>query len=92
MEQQEFAQWLFNAGYGVICILGGWLLNNIRDSIRELKRADENLAAKVSQIEVLVAGKYATRQELQEFATKIFDKLDRLETKIDQKLDGKADK
>lgn len=67
-------------------------MNNIRDAIRELKRADENLANKVSQIEILVAGKYATRQELKDFSERIFDRFDRLESNLLSRLDGKADK
>lgn len=88
MDAEHLAQWLFNAGYGIICVLGGWLLNNIRDGMRELKRADEQLSEKVTHIEILVAGKYATRAEVEIMSDKVMTKLDM----IYEKLDGKADK
>lgn len=68
--------------------LGGWLLNNLRDSIAALQKADSALTEKVQAIEVLVAGNYVKRDDLDKLSTAIFIKLD----KIEAKLDGKADR
>jgi len=56
--------------------------------MRDLQAADKDLARKVAEIEVLVAGHYVTRSELDNLVRRLFDKLDRVESKID----GKADK
>ena len=88
MDAEHLAQWLFNAGYGFICVFGGWLLNNFKEAIKDLKKADDNLSEKVNHIEILVAGKYATRAEVELLGDRVMAKLDM----IYEKLDGKADK
>ena len=60
----------------------------MKEAIKELQHQDARIAEKVQHIEVLVAGKYATRDEFHVFAKEINDKLD----KIYQKIDGKADR
>lgn len=81
-------QAIINALFAVIGGLGGWVLNNLRRAIEGLRAEDSALAAKVQAIEVLVAGDYVRRDEMDRFAERLFSKLDRIE----QKVDGKADK
>jgi len=81
-------QTAFNLVLSLVAFLGGWVLNSLRDSIRALQKADAELAYKVQHIEVLVAGSYVKRDDLKELSTALFNKLD----KIELKLDGKADK
>jgi len=45
------------------------------------------LAAKVQTIEVLVAGSYVKRDDLDKLTHAIFVKLDKIEDKIDSKVD-----
>ena len=45
------------------------------------------MAKKISSIEVLVAGSYMTRNELTEIMKTVFTKLDRIEHKLDKKVD-----
>lgn len=78
----------FNIVLSLVAFLGGWVLNSLRDSIKSLQRTDGELADKVQHIEVLVAGSYVKRDDLKELSTALFNKLD----KIELKLDGKADK
>lgn len=73
----------FNIVLSLVAFLGGWVLNSLRDAIRNLQVTDAELADKVQHIEVLVAGKYVTREDLQA----LFSKLDRIETKLDKKVD-----
>lgn len=82
------AQTAFNLAVGLVAFLGGRVLNSLRDSIRALQKSDAELADKVQHIEVLVAGSYVKRDDLKELSTALFNKLD----KIELKLDGKADK
>ena len=78
----------FNIAVGIIAFLGGWVLNSLRDSIQSLQKSDTELATKVQSIELLVAGSYVKRDDLDKLTVALFAKLD----KIDAKLDGKADK
>lgn len=66
----------------------GWILKSIWEAVRDLQKADDEIADKVNELEVMMAGAYATREELRQEFTRIFQKLD----SIDHKLDRKADK
>jgi hypothetical protein len=81
-------QTLINTAFALIGALGGWVLNNLKSSIDELRKADSMLADKVQHIEVLVAGTYVKRDDMEKLGSALFTKLD----KIEAKLDGKADK
>jgi len=69
---------------GSLC---GWVLKSITSSVQELQSADKCLAEKVSEIEVLVAGSYCKRDDLEKMSNAIFAKLDRIENKLDSKQD-----
>lgn len=82
------SQLVINILIGLCGSLGGWVLKSLNDSVKELQRTDGVLADKVQHIELLVAGSYVKRDDLDKLASALFSKLD----KIDAKLDGKADK
>lgn len=79
---------MFNLAITLIGFLGGWVLNSLKSSIGALQKADHDLTAKVQSVEVLVAGSYVKRDDLDKLSAALFAKLD----KIEGKLDGKADK
>lgn len=83
MDQQLF-QW----AVGGICVIGGVLLKTCWDAVKDLQRADSDLIDRVAEIEILVAGQYVKRDEVDRGFSAVFAKLDRIEMKID----GKADK
>ena len=80
-------QTAFNLAIGIIGVISGWMLNNLRDSFKSLAAADLALTVKVQAIEVLVAGQYVKRDELERLGNAIFAKLDKIENKLDQKAD-----
>lgn len=82
--EQSALNWIF----GGINIILGAALTMMWDSYRELKKTDKELAEKVNNIEVIVAGQYVKREDFEKVADQIFNKLD----KIMEKLDRKADK
>lgn len=84
----ESFQTMFNLAITLIGFLGGWVLNSLKSSIGALQKADHDLTAKVQSVEVLVAGSYVKRDDLDKLSAALFAKLD----KIEGKLDGKADK
>lgn len=82
------AQSIINGVFGLVCFLGGWVLKFMHGSLRDLRYDVASLTDKVQNIEVLVAGQYVKREDMNDLARALFAKLDRIE----EKLDGKADK
>lgn len=80
---QEFYNWALT---GLSALLG-FLLHAVWQATKDLQRADQELAKRVGEIEVLVAGNYVTRQEFDRVVDKLFSKLDSIEMKLDKKAD-----
>ena len=81
------AQYVINLLFVALGGLGGWVLNNVRQSISDLQIQDTALTEKVQRIEVIVVGEYVKRDEMERMSGAIFTKLDRIEQKIDSKVD-----
>jgi hypothetical protein len=82
--EQPIINWLLT-GFGALL---GFLLNAVWQAVKDLQVADKDIAEKVGQIEVLVAGNYLRRDDFEHTIEALFKKLD----KIEDKLDGKMDK
>jgi hypothetical protein len=67
--------------------LFGWFLRVSWDSLSKLQEQDRELADKVARIEVLVAGEYVKKDDFERVIERLFDKLDHIEIKIDNKAD-----
>lgn len=80
---QTIVNWLL-AGFGGLI---GFLLNVVWQAVKDLQKADKQLADKVGSIEVLVAGNYVRRDSFDAAVERIFQKLDHIEEKIDKKAD-----
>ena len=80
-------QSIFNVLVGLVAFFGGWVLNSLRDSIKTLNDSDLSLTIKLQSVELLVAGSYVKRDELDKLSHAIFTKLDRIESKLDKKVD-----
>ena len=78
---------IFNVVVLFAAAMGGWVLKGVHDAIEHLQVTDASLATKVQEIEVLVAGNYVRRDDLDRSITAIFTKLDRIENKLDLKVD-----
>jgi len=78
---------LFNAAIGALLLLMGWFLRIMWDSLQGLQKQDRELAEKVGKIEVLVAGEYVRKDDFDRIIERLFDKLDHIELKIDNKAD-----
>ena len=75
---QDLLNWVF--GLANICL--GAFLTFLYQAHKEFRDADKELADKVAKIEILVAGKYVTREEFNATMQRIMDKLERIEAKI----------
>ncbi len=80
-------QVLFDVAIAVIGVLGGWTLNTVWGAVKDLQTADRALAEKVADIEVLVAGRYITRDEFNATLNQVFERLDRIRDLLSQKAD-----
>jgi hypothetical protein len=72
----------------IVAFFGGMFVKGLNDSVKSLHAQDAALSDKVHSMETLVVGEYVKRAELSSWGDAIFKKLDRIENK----LDGKADK
>jgi hypothetical protein len=84
MDQQQ----LFNVLFALVGVLGGWWMKAMWEAIKSLEQADKALSNQVADLKVLVAGGYVRTEKFDSLSKAIFAKLDRIE----DKLDGKADK
>lgn len=80
---QTLINWLLG-GFGALI---GFLLNAVWQAVKDLQVADTKLAAKVSEIEILVAGDYLRRDDFTHTIEALFKKLDKIEDKLDKKVD-----
>ena len=80
-------QVFFDVAVGIIGVLGGWVLNTVWGAVKDLQEADKDLADKVAAIEVLVAGRYVTRDEFNLTLGQVFSKLDTIRDIVSQKAD-----
>jgi len=87
MPEQFMSQTMINAIIGGFAAAGAFILRVIWEGLRELQKADVDLAAKLSEIQLLVAGNYVKKDELDGVIKALFTKLDKIEDKLDKKVD-----
>jgi hypothetical protein len=80
-------QTVINTLLTLVGALGGWILRSMSSSITNLQQRDIQLAEKVQEIEVLVAGDYVKKNDFDRMARDIFTLLHRIEDKLDKKAD-----
>ena len=80
-------QTIFNIAATVAGFLGGWWLKVMWEAVKDLQAADKVLVEKVNSIEILVAGNYMTKSDFDKIGAAIFAKLDKIEDKLDRKVD-----
>jgi hypothetical protein len=80
-------QTIFNIAISVSGFLGGWWLKVLWDAVKDLQIADKILVDKVNTIEILIAGNYMSKLDFDKIASAIFAKLDKIEDKLDRKVD-----
>ncbi|MEI6590190.1 MAG: hypothetical protein WCO38_09640 [Verrucomicrobiota bacterium] len=81
------SQTIINTAIALVGFLGGWILKVIWEGVKELQVVDKLLTEKVNTIEILIAGNYMSKQDFDKIAAAIFAKLDKIEDKLDRKVD-----
>lgn len=80
-------QMIINILFATLGGLGGWILNSVKESVKDLQTSDKALSDKVQNIEVLVVGQYVKHDDLERMSNAIFTKLDKIYDKLDTKVD-----
>jgi hypothetical protein len=80
-------QTTINIVVGIAGALGGFVLTQLWNMIRDLQKQDQKRAEQMAQMQVLVAGSYVRRDEFDRLSNALFQKLDRIEEKVDAKAD-----
>ncbi len=86
------------AGFGAAI---SFILKVIWEGLRELQKCDLDITSKISQIQLLVAGEYVKKEDLERSTnmqreyfekslTALFAKLDKIENKLDGKMDRES--
>ena len=65
-----------------------FILKVIWDGLRELQKADVELTGQIGRVRLMMSDSYIKKEDFDRMANALFAKLD----KIENKLDGKADK
>ena len=65
-----------------------FILKVIWDGLRELQKADVDLTGQIAMVRLMMSDSYIKKEDFDRMANALFAKLD----KIENKLDGKADK
>lgn len=82
-EWQLILNWVF----GITGLLIGFWLNSIWNAVKDLQVQDRLLADRVSEINVLVAGRYIQREEFAQVSGEIQRKLDIIMDRLALKAD-----
>lgn len=80
-------QTVINILAGMLGGLFGWLLKQIFSDIKEIRHDGSDIHRRVNAIEVLVAGEYIKRSEFDQHMLRLFNKLDAIESKLNDKAD-----
>ena len=80
-------QGLINWILGCTSFLLGSILTAVWNAVKDLQTADKQIAERVASIDVLVAGQYVRRIELDRHMDALFRKLESIEAKLDHKAD-----
>lgn len=70
----------FNLLSGLVAFLGGWWMKAIWSAIKELEKTDSEMLSKVSSIQVLIAGEYAKKADLEASCSCLCQKLSKIES------------
>tara|TARA_R110000787_G_scaffold36714_7_gene93577 strand:+ start:11368 stop:11631 length:264 start_codon:yes stop_codon:yes gene_type:complete len=77
----------FNAIFTLSAVAFGWILNTMWGAVKDMQKADREIADKVAAVEILVVGKFVPRHEFMALMMEVKDGLRRIEDKMDGKVD-----
>lgn len=69
----------FNGLLGLVAFLGSWWMKSVWVAIKQLEKTDSEVFAKVTKIEILIAGEYAKKQDMDTKFDKVSEKISKVE-------------
>lgn len=85
---EHFILWLLGTVISLGAALTGWVFKMVFDAIKEVETNNSSLSKSLADHKLHAAETFATKADVQNGFDRVMIKLD----KIDEKLDGKADK
>ena len=80
-------QLIFNIVAGIAGFFGSFILKSQWDAIKDGQKDRAELAKDIASIQVLVAGDYAKREDVDRLGQTLFQKLDHISEQINRKAD-----
>lgn len=68
-------QMMINIMLGLIAFLGGWVMHSFKSQLNDNKDEIRDAKDRVHAVEVLVAGKYITKEEMTGHTDRVLDEL-----------------
>ena len=87
MDEFKVDQTVVNLLFGLASGFFGWVVNRIWESQKMRDEFEREITHKLQQVELLIAGDYVKKDEFRDLSRAIFAKLDKIENKIDSKVD-----
>lgn len=75
-------QVLFNIALSVILFGLGWAMRLLFETIRSLRKKDDEIYQKVSDLSVHLPQHYTSKNDFKDFKDKLFTQLNRIEDKL----------
>lgn len=86
MELSSMEQMAFNVALCVAGAVLSFMFKSLSNALKDLREADKNLAVKINNMEVVIAGEYLKRDEFKQFTDAVFKKLDRIEERVSESV------
>lgn len=77
------AQMVINSLIMLVAFFGGWFVRVLWSKLGDLEREHKGTNQRLNGVEILVAGQYIRRDEFETKINALFNKLDKIEDKID---------
>lgn len=77
----------FKLAVAICGALVGLVLKNINQKIDSQTITEDRMMLKIQAIELLIVGDYVKKEDLKNWGEAVFNKLDRIENKLDGKVD-----
>lgn len=87
MNETPNSQFLLNIAFAFAGVASGWVMKLFYDRLHDLEIRDNAIADKVQAIELLVAGEYVKKDQLERMEEALFKKLDKIEDLLNKKVD-----
>lgn len=80
-------QLIINAAFGGLAAVLSFLLKVVWDGLRDLQKADIELATQIASVKLMMSDTYIKKEDFDRMTAALFNKLDRIELKLDTKAD-----